>query len=69
MIKRYLLAIHAGAASEFREVGEPFCDKILFRRDGVVTEDGKDVRWTPLHEIGGEIPAAAHLIGTEVETF
>lgn len=69
MIKRYLLAIHAGAAAEFREIGEPFCDKILFRRDGVTTLDGKDVRWSKLYEIGGEIPAEAIPIETDVENY
>lgn len=69
MIKRYLLAIHARAASEFREVGEPFCDKILFCRDGDITEYGKDVRWSKLQEIGGEIPPEAVMISTEIETF
>ena len=69
MKKRYLLTKNfQGTASELIAIGEPFCDKILFRRDGVVEMDGKDVKWTRWQEVGGEIPPEAMLIETEAET-
>lgn len=69
MIRRYLWSKNFwGTCSEFRSVGEPFADKILFRRDGVTTLYG-NLNWSKWHEVGGEIPADARLIETVLETF
>lgn len=70
MIRRYLLTkTFHGTAAEFREIGEPFCDKINFQRDSIMTADGQDVRWSRWQEIGGEIPPEAILIDTQIEVF
>ena len=52
---------------EVLAIGEPFCDKIIFRRDGIMTLDGEDVKWSGWQEVGGEIPSEAKLIETEAE--
>ena len=38
---------------EIMAIGEPFCDKIIFRRDGIMTLDGEDVKWSGWQEVGG----------------
>lgn len=70
MIRRYLLTKNFwGICFEILAIGEPFCDKILFQRNGVAAWDGKDVKWSEWREIGGEIPAEAKLVETEAESY
>lgn len=70
MVKRYLLTKNFwGICFEILAIGEPFCDKIIFQRDGVAAMDGEGVKWSKWQEIGGNIPAEAKLIETELENY
>jgi len=70
MKKRYLLSKNFwGTCSDILAIGKPFCDKMIFRRDGIMSLDGENVKWSRWQEIGGEIPPEAKLIETEVESY